>query len=74
MGSDLWYVFEILYNQFTLASAVGFDAGAGKTTDVDSRAMRKIEDGQDLITVAETGGSSAGAIISAAQRTLIKLH
>jgi len=70
-GSDLWYTYEwLLANATDLTDlAVG-----GVFKEFDSRAMRKVEDGQDLIEVVESGTSTFGLNITTFQRTLIKLH
>ncbi len=41
---------------------------------VDSKAMRKVEEGQTLVEVIETGALSSGVSVITFQRTLIKLH
>jgi len=40
----------------------------------DSRAMRKVEDGQDIVSVAENASGSAGLTYVAKYRMLVKLH
>ncbi len=72
-GSDLWYVYEEGAGQVLVSTAVGI-VHLDRVYRFDSRAMRKVEDGQDVITVAETGSLSDGAQIVAAGRFLIKLH
>ncbi len=67
--SDLFYVFE---------SLAGFlDTGTGSDNQwmqFDSKAMRKVNSGQDLVTVIETSTISSGAIVHVSFRFLIKLH
>jgi len=46
----------------------------GVGVEFDSRAMRKVEDGQDVVTVLETSAISLGAVLTYHDRTLIKLH
>ncbi len=74
-GSD-WHVYEPMATRFVLSSAVGIDAQAGFGMKFDSKAMRKVDLGEDLITVVEVGasGPSDGVIFRSYQRTLIKLH
>ncbi len=72
--SDLWYVYEMLVNRFTFVSGVGVDNQSFTTRYFDSKAMRKVEEGQDLISVVESGGNSSGISITSGFRTLIKLH
>ena len=72
-GSDLWFVYETLEGFFVLSSAIGiYEAQIRK--EWDSRAMRKVEDGQDMAIVLETSSISAGCTILKAGRMLIKLH
>ncbi len=69
-GSDLWYIFESIAHSFIAA------AGRGpiySQMTFDSKAMRKVEEGQDIITVAEQG-AAVGCILTNYVRTLIKLH
>ncbi len=72
-GSDLWFVYESIYGQFTLGSQVAFTE-VGYFKDFDSRAMRKVEDGQDLIIAIETPSISGSARVMDTLRMLIKLH
>ncbi len=59
-------------NRFEFLSAVGFDGDAGSEFDVDSKAMRRVNDDQEIIVVAEFSGSGAGFTLSTAGRILIK--
>ncbi len=61
-------------NDFTLLSAVGFDANAGTRYTLDSKAMRKVNDDQQILLVGELTGGSDGAIFSVGGRMLIKEH
>ncbi len=72
--SDLWLAYVPLINATQVASSIGMGFAAGTGVQFDSRAMRKVEDGQDLITVVETGGISDGVVVRVWFRTLIKLH
>ncbi len=73
-ASDLWFVYEFLMGRFNFGTAVGF-ANVGVDRVIDSKAMRKVEDGQDLVSVVEGAGAGfSGSIISGFLRTLIKLH
>ena len=71
--SDLWFTYQMLQASFDFADATGFTA-TEQQYQVDSKAMRKVEDGQDLIEVVELAGTSGGAIIQTQTRMLIKLH
>ncbi len=69
-GSNLW-----LLHQFIFADESNLtDRTRGEThTQVDSKAMRKVEVGEDLVVVVENGGGSVGgSIITLAGRLLVK--
>ncbi len=73
-GSDLWFVFEPMMNAFTFGDATGF-SNEGTKYDIDSRAMRKVEDGQDAVVVIEAPAvGNGGCVVQAFARILIKLH
>ena len=72
-GSDLWFVYESLASsQF----AGGDTSLRGIGKEYDSRAMRKVEEGQDIVTVIETevAGLTSGLFIRHWGRMLVKLH
>jgi len=71
--SDLWFVYETIMGRFGLSSAIGL-LELGEKKDYDSRAMRKVEGGQDIAVVLETSASHPSAIVAHAFRQLIKLH
>ena len=72
-GSDLWYVFETQMGSLEVTTDVGRYIKE-RSVNFDSKAMRKVEDGEDLITVLETSAISLGASVRLFSRTLIKLH
>ncbi len=74
MESDLWFSYELLFNSFVFINGSGFQENAGLTGELDSKAMRKVEDGQDIVSVIETSAISQGAIVRVGFRMLIKLH
>ena len=75
-ASDLWFVYEFLLGRFLFQDATGAqDVGVERL--IDSRAMRKVEDGQDVVTVVEgpgAGGGTSGSLINSFDRMLVKLH
>ena len=76
-GSDLWYVFEDYVGRLILNTAVGADYAAGgprSTVYYDSKAMRKVEEGQTTITVIESMAIASSAQVKTGGRFLIKLH
>ncbi len=71
--SDMFFVYEELVNRFGVSSAVGI-IQQGIAREFDSRAMRKVNDGQDIAVVVETSSISAGVNFVKAGRFLVKLH
>jgi len=72
-ASDLWFLFEDLVASFGFGDATGFiNDGASKY--VDSKAMRKVEDGSDIAVVVESHNNSQGLLAFVAGRMLIKMH
>ena len=74
MDSDLWYVFEQLWSQFDFISGVGFSSSGGNEIRYDSKAMRKVEEGETDISVAESSSTSSGLVLTHSFRQLLKLH
>ena len=74
MDSDLWYVFEQMAAKNEFSSAAGFDPRGAIQYRYDSKAMRKVEDGQTDISVIESSGASSGFELTHSFRQLIKLH
>jgi len=72
-GSDLWYVFETMMGGLRVTSDIGRFIETN-TQEFDSKAMRKVEPGQDLVAVAEASSISNGLTLFSWERTLIKLH
>ncbi len=74
MGSDLWFVHQNLFGSEFGDSAGGNGAARGRGWIVDSKAQRKVEDGQDVIAAVEDAGLGGGTRIFMAGRVLIKTH
>jgi len=75
-NSDLWFMIERVHGRFSFGSNIGFRE-VGQFRTFDSRAMRKVEEGQDLSGVVESeaaGYTASGCIFKAYARILIKLH
>jgi len=73
-GSDLWFAYENMTGEFAFATAAGF-RDVGLVHRYDSRAMRKVEDGSQVIFVIENGALAAsGSDVTHTARLLIKLH
>ena len=67
-------MYETLESAFAFGDATGVDTAAGVRTTWDSKAMRKVNDDQNMIFVAETSALSTGAIVTTQGRALIKFH
>ncbi len=78
LGSDLWFLHHIIDGQFLFISGVGVEPNAVSPpggTLIESKAMRKVESGQDLIFVIENDGLQAtGTASYVSGRVLVKLH
>ena len=76
MASDLWFVHQLLYNEFTFASGVGFNEDGLHQYEIDSKAMRKVDIGQDLVIVGELSGASStgGFNLTVGGRMLVKVN
>jgi len=73
-GSDLWFVYESLAAFQTFVTGAGYDQNGLVVKEFDSKAMRKVEDGDTIITVAETSSISLGTVVHESFRMLLKLH
>ena len=73
-GSDLFFVYEMGFGVVENDSSVGFDE-MGRAWHYDSKAMRKVNDDQDIIVTIESESLNDGGmqVINGA-RMLIKLH
>jgi len=73
MGSDLWFVHQVLYNSLLVITAAS-GVNRGTRYSIDSRAARKVGIGQDIVVVSEFSGTSTGGLkITAGGRMLVKL-
>ena len=73
-ASDLFFLYELMISRFEFGTNVGFDHAVGIMLPFDTKAMRKVEDGQDVVITQETSSLSAGAVVTLSGRMLIKLH
>ncbi len=72
LASDLWFFHRMWPGSVDL---IGTSWSATHDPQpYESKAMRKVEDGQDIVYVVEAGIGDQGCIISHAGRLLIKLH
>ncbi len=74
-SSSSWIHFDGAAQRFEVITAVGaFPQWIPQRYVIDSKSMRKVEEGQDLIQVIEAGPNSAGATLFTFTKVLIKLH
>ena len=73
-GSDLFFVHETLYGSFLFADATGFSDISGLTASYDSKAMRKVNEDEQMNVVLETPAIASSGVVLHAARMLIKLH
>ncbi len=69
-----WFVYENLQSSVLFATASGFSGSEGKSSAVDSKAMRKVGPNEDIAVVVENGSSVFGGQIIVCGRMLVKLH
>ena len=72
-GSDAWFVWEFLDGRFDFGDASGV-AELGHRRVLDSKAMRKVDLGDDVVTVVESPSFGTGQVVVDTFRMLIKLH
>ena len=70
--SDLWFVHQFFFANVTLATATGIRDTA-RVYEFDSRAMRKVEDGEAIVVMVENANASHGISYILKFRQLIKV-
>ena len=75
LGSDLWFLHAMGNASYEFQSAIGTNPNfAAFHQNIDSKAMRKVDIGQDLAVVVEAPAISDGVSILLMGRQLVKLH
>ncbi len=69
-----WFAYNSLVSSFAFSSGVGFDSQAMQTQVIDSKAMRKVEEGYQPIVVVGASSISDGLTLTHFSKLLIKLH
>jgi len=71
-----WHVYETLMSDFRFGTGIGFVSPGGMERVFDSKAMRKVDVGEQLVAVVEAGAGavSDGITVRSFTRVLIKLH
>ncbi len=73
ISSSLWFAHQVLLNSFFFSSNVGLGHHGTRYT-IDSKAMRKVEIGQDIVAVAELDASGQGLTMLVGGRILCKAN
>ena len=73
LGSDLWYVIEQWEGQFDFIGT-GTANQSLQDREIDSKAMRKVDVGQDIAITVEAGIGGTGCVLKSVGRMLVKLH
>jgi len=75
-GSDLFFYHRFLFNRFTVSATTptSIQASAGTKYTIDSKAMRKVNDDQDVIFLVELSTAGGGWTVISGGRILLKLH
>ncbi len=74
LGSDLWFTMDILMAGSDIGGGSGSQGNNGSFFALDSKAMRKVNVGQDIVSVAELSASGQGLRVIWGGRMLVKLH
>ena len=74
MASDFWFVHQMMFGSFLFGDVTGFNESVMTQYEIDSKAMRKVDIGQDLVVVAEFSTVGSGSIVTAGGRMLVKVN
>ncbi len=72
-GSDLFFLYQLGGWNLTFVTGVGLGADWSQF-EFDSKAMRKVNDDQDIAVTVENESAAAGCIFKLSWRMLLKLH
>ena len=73
-ASDLWFVHQFWQTGLVFLSGVGVSGSWWDRYSFDSRAMRKVQEGEDIAVVLANASSTSGALYILKFRLLVKLH
>ncbi len=74
LGSDFFFIHKVMFGAFAFATGASISAVHGVGYTIDSKAMRKVNDDEDWITVGEFSSIGSGFTAMTGGRILIKLH
>ncbi len=73
--SSSWLFYDMAFQRFEQQSAIGiYPAMIPWNNVIDSKSMRKVDEGQDLVEVIQNGAGSEGSTVTTFVKHLIKLH
>jgi len=72
-GSDFWFLYELLFGRFNFITGTGTNSPSGVQVPIDSKAMRKVDISENIVTVVETAGGNGMTLVDSF-RMLVKLH
>ena len=65
-NDNLWFLWTPFLQSFFVATAVGTQARLGALYAMESKAMRRVQEGQQVAIIAETASSSDGTTVNIA--------
>jgi len=68
-----WFVYQGMSAPFLFVTAAGFESAGGFRYEIDSKAMRKVDPTDDVVTMFEMR-NVGGGFLNIEGRTLIQLH
>jgi len=74
MDSDLWFFHDLIGGSFRFLDATGVQDPAGISHNSDSKAMRRVNNDQDVAIVTESMTAGGGVDTIVGLRMLLKLH
>jgi len=73
-SSDNWFLWEPWQASMVAATQVGFSGDSWTGYELDSKAMRKVDDGDTVVVVLENTSGAHGCEFIVTFRMLVKLH
>jgi len=71
-GSELFFLYELLMGEAIIGA--GSENQNLLTQQIDSKAMRRVSEGEDLVVVLETPAIASSGLVQLGGRMLLKLH
>ena len=71
MASDLWFLYQVW---MAAESNLTDRSRSGNVYSLDSKAMRRVDIGEDIVVIQELSATGGGALVTTGGRMLVKLH